>query len=74
VTGGVFYNVKYTEGGVIFRLFRDAELQGACNDKRGQAYLQMFPRLPTQCVYLHCQVGNNKSNVGHLDIQLEFML
>lgn len=33
--------------------------------------MQMFSDLATQYTYLHCQIGNNKSNVGHLDMQIE---
>lgn len=33
--------------------------------------MQMFPDLATRYIYLHCQTGNNKSNVGHLDMQFE---
>ncbi len=31
----------------------------------------MFPDLATQYIYVHCQIGNNNLNVGHLDMQLE---
>ncbi len=31
----------------------------------------MFPDLATQYIHLHCQIGNTKSNVVHLDMQLE---
>lgn len=31
----------------------------------------MFPDSATQSINLHCQIRNNKSHVGHLDMQLE---
>lgn len=31
----------------------------------------MFLDLATRYICLHCQIRNNKSNVGHLDMQLE---